>query len=96
MLIEREVMIRETVNAGSLMGTQSLRKYEAGLRVVCPVCSTDLRPIPEGVRPGCHIHGLVCPSNPQHYMLYAEDESAMKGMRIFMKDLTAKRKHNVS
>lgn len=84
--------MQKTVNAGSLVGAEPLRMYEAGLRVVCPVCSAMLQSIPAGVTPGHAISGLVCPTDQQHYLLYGESESAMKSMRAFMKDLAAKGK----
>ena len=84
--------MQETVNAASLTGSEALRKYEAGLRVVCPVCTAALQPIPAGVQPGHSISGLVCPTNQRHYLLYGENEASMKNMRAFMKELVAKRK----
>jgi len=85
-------MMQEIVNAGSLEGAEALRKYEAGLHVVCPVCSAALQSIPAGVQPGHPISGLVCPTDQRHYLLYGESEFAMKSMRAFIKDLAAKRK----
>lgn len=85
-------MMQETVNAGSLAGAKALRKYEAGLRVGCPVCSAALHSIPAGVQPGHSLSGLVCPTDQRHYLLYGESEVAVKSMRAFMKDLAAKRK----
>lgn len=78
-------------DAGSLVGAEALRKYEAGVHVICPVCSVELQPIPARVQPGNSISGLVCPTDQRHYLLYGEDESAMKSMRAFMKDLAAKK-----
>jgi hypothetical protein len=80
------------VNAAALVGAEALRKYEAGVRVVCPVCSSELQAIPAGARPGQQISGLICPTDQRHYLLYGEDEAAMKGMRAFMKELASKRK----
>ena len=85
-------MMHDTINAGSLAGAEALRKYEAGLRVVCPVCAVALHSIPAGGQTGRSISGLVCPTDPRHYLLYGESEVAMKSMRAFMKDLAAKRK----
>jgi len=63
-------MMQETLNAGSLTATETLQKYKAGFRIVCPKCSAELLPIPEGVPRGQRISGLRCPNNPHHYYLY--------------------------
>lgn len=85
-------MLQETVNAGSFGAAVALRKYEASLRIVCPVCSSTLHSIPAGVQQGDSIFGLVCATDQRHYLLHGESDVAIKSMRAFMKDLAAKRK----
>lgn len=90
--LEAVMQEKKMVNAGTLVGAEALRQYESGVRMVCPVCSADLQSIPAGVAPGHRVSGLVCPTDQKHYLLYGEDEAAMKGMRALMKGMAAQSK----
>ena len=82
-------MKKETLNV-DWTGTEALRKFHAGVRLICPRCRAEIQSTPPGVAPGQRIHGLVCPNNPQHYILIIDDETAMKNVRAGMKEIAAR------
>jgi hypothetical protein len=79
------------VSTRGLDGAQALRLFQAGTTLQCRLCRALLVPIPEMVS-AREAHGLKCPTNANHFLVYGEPEGPMKAMRAAMRRAVAGKK----
>ncbi|MFZ6876553.1 hypothetical protein ACO0LF_31335 [Undibacterium sp. Di27W] len=59
-------------------------------RLLCPKCLAVLDPIPKNWTDEMPLHGVECPNDQKHFLIYSEPERASKNMRDFIKDMIRK------
>jgi hypothetical protein len=74
------------VIANQVSSVEAANLVQQGHQLQCPVCAEILKTIPENLTPGEVLHGIECPTNQKHFMIHYDDESAMKKMRLRMKE----------
>lgn len=69
------------IGLASLKGTAILDLAKDGHILLCPVCGTQLRTIPEQLTAGERPLGVTCPISQRHYIFYAEPASIVQEAR---------------
>lgn len=79
-----------TFNAADISGVEAVKLVRQGHTLVCPVCKSTIRTVPENWHSGMVLHGLECPESQKHYLVHCDDAETMKEMRARMKALKDK------
>jgi hypothetical protein len=65
-----------------------------GKKLVCPVCASLIKTVPEYWVAGLPLHGVECSSAQRHFMIHWEDTHALKEMRARMQARAQGRKES--
>ena len=80
----------ESIDLNNMSAVEILSLARKGNELKCPRCQAILETIPKKWTGEVPLHGVVCPNNQKHFLIYSEPEHASKNVRNLIKEMVKK------